>query len=224
MRKRRDTQRLKVYRAGWETLPNDDIVGTTVTQTQAYVDKVCDTAWFRRRWGTKRITVQFKKGLGGYTPAYSNLIVIGMNATARLGRAPGASKATVLHEMAHVVTGHCDGAWHGPEFTRNLLELVSFEFGPLTADNLKAAYRAQRATVGKALTLKPADATPAPRPALKVWRIVVGDKSLQVEATSIIGAMRKLDSLTAVLSMGLTAAEVRSATDIRIYKSRRVTK
>jgi len=213
MIKRRDTQRLKVYRAGWIALP-EDVIGNSLPVVQAYVDRVCNAAWFRRRWGTKKITVKFKKGTGGYNPAYSNVIVVGQNATGRLGRAPGATKATVLHEMAHVLTGHCNGAWHGPEFARILLELVGFEFGPVTSENLKAAYKTQRVTVGKSLTLKPADATPAPRPKLKAWRVVIGDQSFQIEGANLLAAVRHISNM----------ATLTTATDIRIYKSRRVSK
>ena len=217
-RPREDTQKSKVYAAGWAALSENIVVGTTQPEVQAYVDRVLDLAWFRRRWGQKRITVVLKRGQGGHAERWSGNIVIGQNATGIMGSAPGASKATVLHEIAHQLAKPRDNNWHGPEFTRVLLELVSFEFGTETAAKLRAEYKAKRVKVGSPTKLLAEAKVPPPRPTPKTWRVAIqtpsGEVVALIQANSLKGALYSLQN-----THGPHLAE---ATDVRIYKSRAV--
>lgn len=216
-RPRLDTQKGKLYQAHWDALPINDVVGTTVKDVQAYVDRVANLTWFRRRYGTKRIIVEFKRGQGGFNPQYSDRIVIGQNATGMHGSTPGAAKRTVLHEMAHTIVGHCEGNWHGPEFARVQLELVTFEFGAEIGQKLRAAYKKNRVKVGSPTPLRTEDKTPAPRALPRTWRVVIQTPSGEVvEYIEAVDLGRALDKI----QMRLSHARLAAATDLRVYKSR----
>ena len=129
----RDSQRSKVYGAEhactwteWQqTIPND--------QLQYWLDKnILSRAWFRRRWGNRRVTVELGKG-GGL--AYTSRFTVGVQA-----RNPW----VFCHEMAHILT---KGAAHGPEFTRVYLFLVEKVIGKAEAMELRQKFRAKRVKV-----------------------------------------------------------------------------
>lgn len=207
---RQDSQKLKVYRAEWETLRNDT-VGTTTAEVQAYVDRVTDLAWFRRRWGSHKITVRGARGQGGLGGGSS--IKVGLNVTGARGTQPGAQKAVVLHEIAHCLAPVAEH--HGPEFVRILLELVRFECSPEEYEAYREALKKNRVKVGPPTPLMAAVKTPAPRPVKRTYRVQI-DKVpvLFVEATSLAGALYTIQSRPGLNQL------LRDAVDIRIWKSR----
>lgn len=132
----RDSQRGKLYAAQQIAFP-DMTHGPhpefrTVKQMQRYVDKLTSYAWFRRRFGNRRIRVHDGRGRrrAGGAPGY-----ITMPLWSR-------TLPTILHECAHA----CERwpAKHGPWFCRAYLDLVHHAMSPEDATRLKAAYRLER--------------------------------------------------------------------------------
>src|SRR5262245_34606111 len=116
-RPRQDTQRSKVY-AAEGFLWGDDVIGAHLEEVQSYVNKLTDYEWFRRRWGSKHITVKAGRGAGGRSHGFGH-ITIGLATThtrGTHGRPPGAQRHVVLHEIAHEVSyrdAGAEGNWHG---------------------------------------------------------------------------------------------------------------
>lgn len=153
----RDYQRSKVY-AAESCLPNgeDWRKDRNMERLQAYCDKLCDSAWFKRRWGTgpggKPWRFTLKDGRGAR-------IARGGSFRLKLPRW-SRTEATVLHEMAHTLchfrqkqcshcghvtrTSHTMVAAHGRHFAKTMLELVEHQMGKETADLLRKSYRAEK--------------------------------------------------------------------------------
>lgn len=218
---RQDTKRSRVYAAEGTALPHGPEQHlASIAEVQAYVDRVTDLAWFRRRWPTHtRIAAVIKRGGGGYAPVNSNRIHVGLNVTGARGK-PGTTRALVLHEIAHVVTDLApdDHNWHGPAFVRTALEIYGFEFGKATADAFRAACKEQKVRLGSPTPLRAPSKTPPPRAVPHTWRIQLGkDELLIVQATTLLGA---LDQLTSVGSGYRARLKATDATEIKVWKSR----
>jgi putative metallohydrolase (TIGR04338 family) len=211
-RPRRDTQKAKVYAAEqflWGTS-----VGTTLAEVQAYVDKLVDYAWFRRRWGSRRIRVEARRGLGGQAHL-GGTIEVGFNATGAHGHAPGAQVNVVLHEIAHqVTTSAADGNWHGPEFARAMLEIVRYALGEAQVQQLREEYRKHKVKVGSPTVLRALEQTPDPRPTPRTWRFEAnfptGVETIAIEALTLKHALERI-----IRNYTLT-----DTTELKIWKSR----
>lgn len=137
----RDSQRQKVYTAQ-RVIENETRKGSPELQDikacQAWVDRVCQEAWFQRRWGRFRFTVVAGRG-GGRANTAMHQISLGTWA-----RQP----AVILHEMAHIlhlkVYEHRNDAPHGREFCGVFLTLVQFEMGEEARTKLSDSFRAHR--------------------------------------------------------------------------------
>jgi len=106
---------------------------STVVKIQAYVDRICSYAWFKRRWGEVKVTVkQTVTGCarGSYLGSWIKLPIW-------LG-----SKVVILHELAHAITPPSTGGGHGRYWAKTFLELVHHAMGEsemvLLRDNFKA--------------------------------------------------------------------------------------
>jgi putative metallohydrolase (TIGR04338 family) len=146
----RDNQRQKLYNAEnlVFNLGKDPRAGRhlqTIDEIQAYLDKLVDSAWFKRRWGA-----------GVYSNRHGRSYRIGDGRGAR--RATGGMftltyprwsrhEAIVLHELAHHIVERMHGSnrepWHGWVFASIFLELIEHQLGKETADQLKAAMRSK---------------------------------------------------------------------------------
>jgi len=213
-RPRRESQQQKMYNA--EGFLWGEPVGTTVAEVQAYVDKVANYEWFRRRWGTQRFHVESQRGLGGHG-GYGN-VTVGLNLTGQNGHKPGAQRNVVLHEMAHTLAGSDGGNWHGPKFARAMLELVRFAIGPAEAKQLRERFKQYRVKVGPPTPLREAARTPAARTVVtqKLWRVEYKlgkeTKTASYETGTMKGA---LQSLLSTLERDPNAASI---TNVRIWR------
>lgn len=132
----RDTQRQKLYRAE-EVLRRDGAPGAerfgSVTEMQAFVDKLVTYAWWKRAFPYDRhITVKDGRGRRSACgdPVFREISMPTWSRT----------KAVLLHEVAHVVAPR-DVAWHGWEFAEVYLKLVQHCLGADEAKALKASFK-----------------------------------------------------------------------------------
>jgi len=215
-RPRRESQQQRMYNA--EGFLWGEAVGTTVKDVQAYVDKIANYEWFRRRWGTQRFTVESQRGVGGHG-GYGN-VSVGLNTTGTRGYKPGAQRNVVLHEIAHTLaqSKQANGDWHGPYFARAMLELVRFVIGPAEAKQLRENFKKFRVKVAPPTPLREAARTPAARTVVtpKLWRVEYKlgkeTKTASYECATMKGA---LQSLLSTLERDPKAATV---TNVRIWR------
>lgn len=106
----------------------------SIESAQDYVDAVIASAWFRRRWGHKRIPVQHSHGHG--SAAWDD-------GSISLSVQHRRWEAAILHEIAHILTPH-PYAHHGPEFAGILLTLVKYAMGTEQARILRESFREHR--------------------------------------------------------------------------------
>jgi putative metallohydrolase (TIGR04338 family) len=122
----RDSQRAKVYAAERTIRPLGRSF-SSIEEIQGYVDRLVGSAWFRRRWGKRRITVERGRA-GSSAMAVSGPSVIQMPEWSWC-------EPVVLHEVAHLCTDrqHTEGfqrvAAHGREYAAILLILVRRQMG-----------------------------------------------------------------------------------------------
>jgi putative metallohydrolase (TIGR04338 family) len=199
----RDSQRSKVYGAEG-AIPTGKRF-PDVASMQAYVDKLLASAWARRRWGNRSVTV--KPGFG-HTRATGGYGDMHMPVWSR-------TESIVLHELAHNLAG--GDAWHDAKFVRVLLELVAHVFGADAGKAFRAACRTQRVRVGPPLPLRSAERTPAApvKREPKLWRIEF--KSKGVLATREVEARTMKGALTTFL-MGLTVTDAEGITNLRAWR------
>lgn len=124
----------RIYLVGKTSAEMRPFYYPSVESTQDYVDGVLATAWFRRRWGHKRMPVQHSHG-GGSAAWQDGSISISVEHRRQ--------EATILHEMAHQLTP-LPFAHHGPEFAGILLTLVKHVMGAEHAAALRASFKANR--------------------------------------------------------------------------------
>jgi putative metallohydrolase (TIGR04338 family) len=142
MGRARDSQRSKVYRAeGF--LQKKGPRYETVAEMQAYVDKLTQSAWFRRRWPRlARNGIEVRDGRGRRIACAQTSwgrAIIKMPLWSR-------SEAVILHEVAHHCTDEGYGTamdipWHGWQFASTLHELVAHKMGKEIGDDLKKSFR-----------------------------------------------------------------------------------
>jgi putative metallohydrolase (TIGR04338 family) len=205
----RDNQRQRVYNAESVALPSRPRLGTTVAEVQAWVNKITDYAWFRRRWGRRNITVVQKRGSGGYVYNNSTTIHIGLNV-----QGGGAYQSTVIHEIAHVLVPQ---ERHGPMFARTMVELTRYTFGAYNAANLLSAYRTYGARVGSPTPMRVS--VPEPRPIPLTWR--ASFRRTGTHATEVV-VLQALSARGALAKAEKHLTGVDNVTEIRVWKSRAV--
>lgn len=131
----RDSQKSKLYKAE-KVLPSIVIGKKELLTSQAYVDKVWTSVWTKKHFQRSRLYRSPMCADGrGRRNATGNLIVLQLPRWAR-------TKATVLHELAHSLTGERPA--HGWQFARNYLLLVQHFLGPEAAKALRTSYRKER--------------------------------------------------------------------------------
>lgn len=135
----RDSQKQKLYDAEgmtkWKINPqNLNPRFNSIEEIQRFVNKLTSSAWFKRRWGDRNIiVVELNRG---YT-AYARFSSIHLPRWAW-------NSTVVLHEVAHIATGHNRGPSHGRFFARTFLELVGHILGPEVRKILKEEYKKYR--------------------------------------------------------------------------------
>lgn len=132
MAQSRDSQRIKVYRAGWEfadLLP--DHYMPNIRSVQTWVNGIVGSNWWREQYPDIR-HVEVKDGRGRRKAGGWSSRGWG---TITLPRALRHQK-TILHELAHVVTSY-DVASHGKIFVQNWLALVDKWMGDLEGAALR---------------------------------------------------------------------------------------
>lgn len=142
MRRKRDSQRSKVYRAESKHSGRRDIRFAGLRDVHEWLNRITNERWFRNRWpgSAARILAsgkpmhrwQIKDGRGT-RHARGGYHYMNLPQWARC-------KLVILHEMAH---GLCNTyvAAHGRLFCRTLLELVRYAMGRPAADELKRLFR-----------------------------------------------------------------------------------
>jgi len=141
MERARDSQRSKVYRSE-RFLQVGGNRYETVSEMQAYVDKLVQSAWFRRRWPTlTRNGIEVRDGRGRRIACAERSwgrLIIRMPMWSR-------SEAVILHEVAHHCSDEAHGtmgvAAHGWQFASTLHELVAHKMGKEKGDALKKSFR-----------------------------------------------------------------------------------
>lgn len=116
----RDTQRSRVYASEGHNSPDFK----TIEECQAYVDSICEAAWFQSRWGRRQIEVR---------PGYGHRNATGGGGIIQLPLW-ARSQRTILHEMAHCLTLSGPAA-HGPQFVAILLTLIKHKRGQKAYDD-----------------------------------------------------------------------------------------
>ncbi len=117
----RDSQRAKVYRAEMilrPYRPEGEGDFSSIEEVRAWVQKLCRSAWFRRRYGLVWAPVKWKRS-GAATGGYAGL---------KLPRWAW-NKPVVLHELAHCIVRDGTNGWHGCEFADTYRTLVRYAMG-----------------------------------------------------------------------------------------------
>lgn len=129
----RDSQRSKVYTA--ESILGRGRVFANIGEVQRYVDKLVGSDWWRDRgWGRRPITVIERAAHARRSVAFYDSRRIEMS-TRML------DEATVLHELAHIVTME-NG--HGPAFVASFMLLVRKRMGLDAYRTLRVSFRMSR--------------------------------------------------------------------------------
>lgn len=132
----RDSYRQRVYDAERKVFDNRPTVKwTTVSEIQAYTDKLIGSAWWQRRWSGKAWYVEIRPGKG-HRRAVSYGGYIQLPKWAR-------KEWVLLHELAHEVT-RWQGSPHGWQFLQCYIALVEHKMGKEAAVALKDELSAKR--------------------------------------------------------------------------------
>lgn len=148
----RDNQRKRIYDSEHEAFEKgrfktDELKDLSVAECQAYVDKVCESKWFIRRYG-RPLQIEVRPGKGHRSAtADPDRMVMQLPLWSR-------KPSVMLHELAHFVIDEmyyvrdlgfgAMPAWHGPEFAKEFLALVQRFMGKEEADALRTAYKNKR--------------------------------------------------------------------------------
>lgn len=140
MKKARDSQREKLYRAEIEGLK--DFRGRefeTIGEVEAYYRDLLRQVWFGRTFGRTVRAVKVYDGRGRRSACHRGTINgCAMICLPRWSR----FEAVVLHELAHALVPSADCfAPHGREFAEKFLRLVRNRLGPDAECSLKAAFK-----------------------------------------------------------------------------------
>jgi len=148
----RDSQRKKVYRAGWAVSEEISSQFDNIHDLRDFVDKIFRSKWRKALWRKhsldERLHVQVMDGRGRRDACMKNgwkrQYQIIFPRTSR-------SQLTILHEIAHVLIEEIftigrgqKVAYHGREFCAILLKLVRRWIGPDAARILKASFKKQK--------------------------------------------------------------------------------
>ena len=133
----RDFQRSKLYAAERHLAERGPRL-ESVKDIQAFVDGLCQSRWFRNRFGLVEIAVRDGRGrrnAGGCGWR-------SMDGRGGFITLPKWSRHTlfILHEITHVIIPS-NLAAHGREFSKIFLQLVGRWMGDDSAKDLRAAYR-----------------------------------------------------------------------------------
>jgi putative metallohydrolase (TIGR04338 family) len=138
----RDNQRQRCYnaedRAGFKHLGRNF---TSIEQIQQYIDDLCATAWFAKRFGTGWMieAKDFAQGSGRWAYGCYRKDKRGY---IKVPNTPWAySEWLVLHELAHAITPSDTGGRHGRFWARAYLEMVRYRMGLKAYELLKASYK-----------------------------------------------------------------------------------
>jgi hypothetical protein len=144
----RDTQRSKLYLAQ-EVLctPKASLTPMPILACKEYLDNLCGSAWFQRRWGHRSVRV-----IAGRSGAWANT----KTGTISLG-VWGRQPPVLLHEMAHLLTAD-NLAWHGPEYAGVYLTLVEHALGEEARWKLSDSFRKHKVRWTLSHVPKPDDA------------------------------------------------------------------
>jgi putative metallohydrolase (TIGR04338 family) len=145
----RDSQRQKVYNAetaafGWD--------GPTIewSAVEAYAAKVMKSAYVRRKYGEKKITVLPSRGRGAHAiPAGAFLrggSIVTYDAQILVSRS-ARREWVIIHEMAHHYAAL--GCRHGWKFCEVYLDLVRHFLGKDAHDALKASFKSHKVRYSK---------------------------------------------------------------------------
>lgn len=140
----RDKQRSRLYEAedmarrasGQSHLPC-----MTMAQTQAALDTVLGSRWFRQRFRVSPGSITLKDGRGTRNASYSH----GSDEINMPRWAREKGLWVLLHEVTHMVIPS-RFAWHGPEFAKVYLALVERFIGADEALLLRTAYKQKGVT------------------------------------------------------------------------------
>jgi putative metallohydrolase (TIGR04338 family) len=133
----RDSQRTRLYTAE-RVIRKQGRTFDSIEEIQAYVDRLTASAWWKRRYPERKITVVPKHH--GAATAWSWRSRIEMPRWSWC-------EAVVLHEVAHIATDRKYGssaAAHGREYARTFLELVRHKMGKDAGADLKASFTEHR--------------------------------------------------------------------------------
>jgi len=141
MKRKRDSQRSRVYRAE-RTVPPDKFFND-IEEVREYVDKIVSSRWWKNRYPwVKKVFVEHRtRGCNALGYAPSLFCTAGRISLPRWAW----NNITVLHELAHtVVIPRPTIASHGPEYCKTLLALVD-RWGPSEGGKqLRAAFKQHR--------------------------------------------------------------------------------
>lgn len=141
MKRPRDSQRSKVYKAQWVVFKERETMATT-DQCWEYIKKIVNTEWFRKRYPHKYDNMIWVKSGQGSRRARALTSLESRGITMVLPRW-ARTEWVILHELAHCVTPKTVAA-HGREYCRTYLDLVYRFLGPEKGSELSKSFRENR--------------------------------------------------------------------------------
>lgn len=134
-----DYQRQRAYAAeqisGVKTAPQRQF--DTIEQCQDYVNEVCSTAYFKRRFGDFEVTAVYKMSGSALGARQSNT-------RGKIWLPRWAFREwVILHELSHCLTPEASGGGHGRRWCRTYLDLVGFHLGRLWEKRLRESFIAK---------------------------------------------------------------------------------
>lgn len=134
-----DAERQSLIRSVGKIIPN-------IADVQDYVDRLCLTEWFVKRFGAGW-TIEVIDHTRGRRWAWGSHRG-GKSGRIKLPEGWARCEAVILHELAHAITPHTTGGRHGRYWARTFLELVRFRMGLSAYNALKAMFKGHRVKHG----------------------------------------------------------------------------
>ena len=141
MSKIRDTQRKKVYKAGWDTRKGMEF--EDLSACQVYVDKVVNSRWWTRRYPhCRNVIVSPKRGGTAYgMPPQTWARPV----TGEILLPPWAmNERVIIHELSHCAAPMTI-AWHGREYCAIFLEMITRWMGKEAGTELRNGFKKYKA-------------------------------------------------------------------------------